>query len=94
MVWFKKNVTIPQAWSGKELTLEIGPIDDMEVVWFNGHKIGEHLELGYWDTPRKYAIPASVVRPDENNITIRIVDNTGSGGLWGTDGQYAIRPRR
>jgi len=92
VVWFKTNVDIPTAWTGKELMLEIGPIDDMDIVWFNGHKIGEHLELGYWDTPRKYNVPASAVQSGENMITIRVIDNTGSGGLWGTEGQYAIRP--
>lgn len=92
VVWFKKNVTIPQAWESKELTLDLGPVDDMDVVWFNGHKLGEHLELGYWDMPRSYVIPASVVQSGENNITIRVVDNTGSGGLWGSEDQYAIRP--
>lgn len=92
VVWFKKNVAIPQAWAGKELTLKLGPIDDMDVVWFNGHKIGEHSELGYWDTPRNYPVPASVVQFGENTITVRVVDNTGSGGLWGSDDQYTIGP--
>ena len=92
VVWFKKNVDIPQLWVGKELTLKIGPIDDMDVVWFNGHKIGGQLELGYWNAPREYVIPGSVVQSDENNITIRVLDNTGAGGLWGRDDQYAIQP--
>lgn len=92
VVWFKKNVNIPKAWADKVLWLEIGPIDDMDMVWFNGHKIGEHLELGYWDKPREYEIPASVIQSGENNITIRVVDNMGGGGLWGTDNQYMIRP--
>lgn len=32
---------------------------------------------------RKYLIPAGVLKAGKNVIAIRVVDNTGGGGIWG-----------
>ena len=41
IVWFTKEFQVPSAMSGKDLTLHLGTLDDMDVTWFNGTKIGE-----------------------------------------------------
>ena len=42
VVWFRKTIDIPESWMDKNLTVELGPIDDMDAVYFNGQKIGGH----------------------------------------------------
>ena len=86
-VWHRKEVFIPESWKGKDLVLNMGPIDDIDVTWFNGVKLGSKER---WNLPRKYLIPASIVRPGKNLIAIRCIDNGGPGGLWGDAEQYYI----
>ena len=87
IVWFRKEVEIPQSWAGKGLILHLGPIDEIDVTWFNGTKVGgkgniKHRVYGYWDIPREYEVSGSIVRPGRNVITIRAADTAKAGGLW------------
>ncbi len=80
IVWFRKKVTIPASWVGKDITVNLGMIDDNDITWFNGEKIGE--TVGY-TKPRKYTIPAAKVRAGECVIAVRVFDGSGGGGLYG-----------
>ena len=44
-----------------KLVLELGPIDDMDITWFNGVEVGALRVLGRWRTPRRYLVPAALV---------------------------------
>ena len=64
-VWFRREVTIPTAWVGKELTLSLGALDDFDVTYVNGTEIGRTgLETpNSFAHPRVYKVPASVLQP-------------------------------
>lgn len=79
IVWFRKKITIPASWAGKDITVELGMIDDNDITWFNGEKIGE--TVGY-SKPRKYIIPGAKVRAGESAIAVRVFDGSGGGGLY------------
>ncbi|MCX7985780.1 MAG: 9-O-acetylesterase [Bacteroidales bacterium] len=83
VVWFRKTVNIPSSWVGNELELSLGMIDDMDATYFNGVKVGGYEEAGFWQTPRKYRVPAALVRGELANISVRVIDNQGGGGIWG-----------
>ncbi len=89
-VWFRKKVTIPGSWVGKELQISLGPIDDMDVVYFNGTKIGGYEELGYYAAPRIYNIDKNLVKKGINTIAIRVIDNQGGGGIYGTENSIKL----
>lgn len=78
-VWYRKRIEIPQSWMGQELTLSLGPVDDDDVTWFNGTKVGETIGYG---KERVYKIPASLVK-ENNLIAVRIFDGSGNGGIIG-----------
>ncbi len=80
IVWLQRTVEIPTAWAGKPLTLRLGMIDDEDVTYFNGVKIGEGS--GY-DKPRQYTVPASLVKAGKALVSIRMTDFMGNGGLCG-----------
>ncbi len=80
IVWFRKEVTIPQAEVGKELTLYLSTIDDADSTWFNGVAVGATNE---YNIARKYTIPANLVKAGKNIIIVRVVDTGGGGGLYG-----------
>ncbi len=92
VVWFRKNVTIKEEWVGKELLLELGPIDDMDVTYVNGVKLGGYEEGGYWQTDRIYKIPAELVKGKNLALAVRVIDTQGGGGIWGSSEKMKIRP--
>jgi sialate O-acetylesterase len=83
-VWFRKMVDIPKNMEGKDLTLSLGPIDDMDRTYFNGKLIGSTEVSGFWQAERNYQIPASLVKPGVNLISVRVLDTQGDGGIYGT----------
>jgi len=91
LVWFRKTIDVPASWAGKELILELGPIDDMDTTWFNGVKVGAHNESGQWQAQRKYTIAPSLVQEGKNVITVQVLDTGGGGGIYGQPEQMKLR---
>ncbi|HBC87496.1 MAG TPA: 9-O-acetylesterase [Lentisphaeria bacterium] len=84
-VWFRKNVEIPEKLAGKDLTITLGSIDDFDVTYFNGTQIGTTGEdtPNFWSFPRKYTIPANLVKSGKNCLAVRAFDHFGGGGFGG-----------
>ena len=80
-LWYRATVDLPASWSGQELVLELGPIDDMDLTYFNGVLVGESRGGGSWTTPRAYAIPAGSVQTGTNTIAVCAVDTGGVGRM-------------
>ncbi len=79
IVWFRRTTNLPPSWAKHDLELHLGPVDDIDTVWVNGVKIGTTTDS--WIVPRKYLIPASVLKVGKNTIAVRIIDNQGDGGF-------------
>jgi len=80
IVWFRKKISVPASWAGKELKINLGTIDDDDITFFDGIKIGE--TKGYGET-RSYTVPASQVKAGDFVLTVRVFDLTGGGGIYG-----------
>ena len=87
IVWFQKVVNLPERWAGKELTLKVGKVDDIDITWFNGHKVGE--TDAYWIV-RNYKIPAEWVKAGKAIITVKVKDGSGLGGICGDASDLSI----
>ncbi len=72
---------IPAKWEGKELTLNVGVIDDNDFTYFNGVQVG-HTEG--WMSPRSYKIPKELVKSGKAVIAVRVMDTGGTGGINGS----------
>lgn len=91
-VWFRRVLQLPETWAGKDLVLNLAAIDDFDVTYFNGTKIGStgketpnsHMVL------RKYVVPGSLVRAGANVIAVRVFDHAGEGGFG--RGEMSIGP--
>ena len=93
VVWYRRDVEIPEAWAGKDLTLKLGPIDDYDISYFNGREVGRIYKdtPNWYITPREYTVPAALVRPGRNTIAVRVVDNWLGGGFGGDPGAMQIQ---
>ena len=79
-VWYRRQIEIPNDWTGRNLLMELGPIDDSDIVWFNGVRIASSVEA--WPQPRKYRVPAALVKKGPATIVVMVIDSGGAGG-WG-----------
>ncbi|WP_245735355.1 sialate O-acetylesterase [Pedobacter hartonius] len=80
VVWFRKKISIPASWAGKDLKINLGTIDDDDITFFDGVKIGE--TKGFGET-RSYTVPAAQVKAGEFVLAVRVFDLTGGGGIYG-----------
>lgn len=88
-VWLRREVRIPAEWVGKELVLQLGPVDDRDVTYWNGEPIGESSG---WNLPRTYRVPAGKVHEGVSVLTVRCFDEFGGGGLSGRPDEMRIGP--
>ncbi|MFO7447539.1 MAG: sialate O-acetylesterase [Ignavibacteriaceae bacterium] len=92
IVWFRKKVEIPEEWLNRDLVIELGPVDDMERTFINGKLIGRLEKEGFWRTNRVYNIPKGTLDSKELVIAVRVIDNQGGGGIYGTKESMKIHP--
>jgi sialate O-acetylesterase len=77
-VWFRKDITLPASASGLPGNLNLGRIVDADSAFVNGTFIGT---VSYQYPPRRYIIPAGVLREGKNTLTVKVISNTGDGGF-------------
>jgi sialate O-acetylesterase len=78
VVWFRKEITLPNYMVSQPAEILLGCIVDADSVFINGHFVGTTT---YQYPPRRYSIPANVLREGKNQITIRVVNHAGKGGF-------------
>ena len=92
-LWVRKEINLSGEWQGKDLMLELGGIDKMDITYFNGVEIGrtgKDLETEWYDKPRNYEIPSSLVRAGRNVIAIRAYSFLYDGGFCGRNDIYNL----
>lgn len=78
VVWFRKEIDIPESMTGKPSKIYMGRIVDADWVYINGSLVGS---TSYQYPPRIYEIPDNLLRPGKNTITVRVVSLFGKGGF-------------
>ncbi len=89
-VWFRKHFTVSDEFLGQELLFDLGPVDDMDRTFINGRRVGELQERGNYKVSREYPIPADLLKPGDNVVSIRVTDYKGSGGIYGGNDHLRI----
>ena len=96
--WYRKRFQADPEWKGKALFLRLGRIDDVDEVYINGKFLGRtgSFPPAYrtaYNMQRDYAIPASFLKSDGDNvIAVRVYDDELGGGIYeGKLGVYEDR---
>ena len=79
--WWRRTITLPNSWAGRDAKLLLGPIDESDIVWINGIEVGR--TTGFWQAPRTYSVPGATLHAGVNEIAVLIVDTQGAGGFSG-----------
>ena len=77
--WYRRTVEVPETWSGKECFVELGPIDDADILFIDGRAVAN--TVGDWTTPRRYRIPGSMVKAGPCTLALEVLDMSGEGGF-------------
>ena len=94
VIWYRKQLTLPENWHGHDLILDLGIIDDYDTTYFNGQQVGHTNSKTprAWSLQRRYRIPASLVRTDQPQVlAVRVFDNFGKGGFSPVNNNMNIR---
>ncbi|NOR33396.1 MAG: hypothetical protein GQ579_01815, partial [Bacteroidales bacterium] len=94
VLWMRTGIEIPDSWIGKDLSLELGPVDEMDITYINGVEVGTSRKISNWNVPRIYKVPASLVNSGTLQLSIRIVNTNAQGGIGGHPNQLKIYPEK
>jgi sialate O-acetylesterase len=78
VVWYRREIDIPATMTNVPAKLMMGRIVDADFVYINGKQMGN---ITYQYPPRRYEIPAGILKPGKNVIVIRVQNNSGKGGF-------------
>ena len=90
-VWLRTSFELPADWQGKDLELDLNRIHSRDRTWVNGRLVGGVDG----DAPRRYRVPATVLKPGRNIIAIQVINYENKGGLAGykeTSRQIGLYP--
>ena len=87
-VWYRKEVILDAGAAEKPITLSLGMIDDNDITYVNGIRVGSTKS---YNTPRIYSVPAGVFRPGKNVIAVRVEDTGGGGGFYGDSSAIQLK---
>ncbi len=83
IVWFRKEIDVPENLANKDMILNLGVIDDRDETYFNGYPIGA-TGYGYarpWWIPRSYKVPGYLINSGLNTIAVRVINFADVGGF-------------
>ena len=80
IVWFRKSINLATDPTEKEYTLNLGGVNDQDVVYVNGTIVGSHQ---YYDDKRVYPIGKNILHKGNNIIAVMVRDYGGEGGFSG-----------
>ncbi len=77
-VWFRRDIVLPDEAQDQPAMLRLGTIVDADHAYINGQKIGQ---TGYQYPPRRYPVPAGVLKGGKNVIVVRVIADSNIGGF-------------
>lgn len=86
--WYRRQVDIPAAWAGRDLIVSLGPIDEIDTLWWDGTWIDSHSVVDNMMSPRFYRIPGSLVKAGPHTLALRVL---GRRGLFGKPGEIYLQ---
>jgi hypothetical protein len=84
VAWYRKSFELPESWKGRKVTAVFEGVDDSYDLWLNGKWLASHGDPETGETVwlvRTTVELTDAVAPGRNQMTLRVVDHAGAGGL-------------
>ena len=78
VVWFRKEIEVPATMTGIPAKIFLGRIVDADYLYVNGKLVGNTT---YQYPPRRYTLPAGLLKAGKNQLVIRVINYSGKGGF-------------
>ena len=78
VVWYRREINIPETMTGKPATVFLGRIVDEDELYINGNLTGKTT---YQYPQRRYQLAASMLKAGKNIFVIRVTNVNGKGGF-------------
>jgi sialate O-acetylesterase len=78
-IWLAKDFEVSASFVSHNAKIWLGTIVDADTVYVNGTEVGN---TAYRYPPRKY-VPDGLIKEGKNRIVIRVICNSGDGGVTG-----------
>lgn len=78
VVWFRKEITLPDPLPAGRALLFLGSIERMDTAYINGKEVGASAWV---ENPRVYFVRDGVLKPGKNLIAIRVFKTKPQGGF-------------
>jgi sialate O-acetylesterase len=82
-VLFTKKINLPNKNEGLDLSVNLGQIDDLGRVYFNGDLVWQEIRNSKSYSQIQFTIPAAKIKQDENLIEVKVLNILWGGGLTG-----------
>jgi sialate O-acetylesterase len=90
LIWFRTRFTLTAAQAAAAATLNLGPINQVDQTWINGHAVGNTFGYG---TERTYRLAPGTLHAGENLLVINVLSTYGGGGLLAGGTPRALQPQ-
>ncbi len=76
--YFRKTITLPDPLPAGPAAIQLGVIEKMDTTYINGRWVGASAWV---ENPRVYPIPAGLLKPGRNIVTVRVFKLKADGGF-------------
>ncbi len=80
VVWFRKEIVLPDPLPVGKVSLFLGSIERMDTAYINGTEVGASAWVA---NPRVYLVRDGVLKPGKNILTVRVFKTKPQGGFLG-----------
>ncbi|WP_426330177.1 sialate O-acetylesterase [Pedobacter sp. R-06] len=80
VIWFRKEIDVPEDLIGKDAVLKLGNVDDEDETFINGTKIGGYANR---EKSREHTVASKLIKAGKNIIAVRVINWNGPGGFAG-----------
>jgi len=80
VVWFRREIDIPESLNGKDAVLKLGSVDDEDESFVNGVRVGGYANR---EKAREHQVPGRLIKAGRNTIAVRVINWNGPGGFAG-----------
>jgi sialate O-acetylesterase len=85
-LYLRREIELPAAVQNRSATLSLGVLDDGDVTFVNGERVGGQLDLA----PRRYVLRAGLLKPGPNAVAIWLLNAVGAGGMVGRPADLSL----
>ena len=78
IIYFRKEIDVPASMTGVPAKLFLGCIVDADSTFVNGKFVGN---ITYQYPPRRYTLPAGILKPGKNIIVVKLINTSEKGGF-------------